>query len=171
MSVRIQARSRQVERSLSKLAAAPLLGAARYIIGMTTKPPTDEARDNLAAILEYTATHYPQAYDGLRSRLRCAPDPLAFRVFYRIRVRRSRSCTSITPHGTTRESPEVRSMENQFGGRENWSGRRGSNPRPRPWQGRHVSISVAFRWLLLTVLAPALTLKSLMFCVFVAVRV
>jgi toxin ParE1/3/4 len=30
---------------------------------------TDEARENLSAILEYTATRYPQAYDGLRSRL------------------------------------------------------------------------------------------------------
>ncbi|MGY3619803.1 plasmid stabilization system protein ParE [Bradyrhizobium sp. USDA 10063] len=52
---------------------------------------TNEARENLAAILEYTATHYPQAYDGLRSRLqsvvaRIARGPIALRKSWDGRV-------------------------------------------------------------------------------------
>ena len=60
--------------------------------------------------------------------------------------RRSPRCTSIlvTPQGLSAPPTRARAARWRSGieiARETWSGRRDSNPRPRPWQGRALPLS------------------------------
>src|SRR5260221_78270 len=60
------------------------------------------------------------------------------------------------------------SAESRLGSKKIWSGRRGSNPRHRPWQGRALPLSYSRSNFHFTVLARCLTIQT---CVLLSAEV
>ena len=86
----------------------------------------------------------PLGYVAVKLELWC-PEPDLNRHGRNVRGILSPLCLPISPpgHGTLKN--RLQKQQDNFRefqvGQTKWSGRRGSNPRPRPWQGRALPLS------------------------------